>query len=1218
MSETHLSHKRRLVSRLWLIMVVLIGLVLSLGLSAGQEPAPPAEVPGLPFPSIAPAHSAPTLDQIIPEEQEQIIRDVLGNLWQYVPNPDSSRPQPQQVQTENGLIAYVGTDGHLYIMNPDGSAQTSLVNDLENLGDLAWSPGDDYLVFIGDGSGGRCVYKLRFNDSNRTTLTCGFHAIGEPRWSSSGSYVAFYGQQVAGERYRAWVVPAGGGTAVELAPALDEIWTPDWLDDDTVVLAAETYEGTWHIYRVDVGQPTQTDAITPDITCGDTCSCAESAVLAAYPVLSPDGSWVAYVGGRSEGDKSSCTTYYAVYLVDPAGATQPAKVVDIADSTGTGVSVAGPMHWSPDNQHIGVLAGGSDAVLRLTKINTANSNLKTLHGREGGGWSNWSWAPDGTLMAAGYFPTSGDPEVDSVDPDTDAFIMLAEGWEPAWSARAGIQGIELTGLEVTQGIQDLENSVVLVKDKPTFVRAHVGSTSGIVDDVTAELIGRRNGDELSDSPLGPANVGGNIDVLENPGRVVLNDSFLFELPASWRSGTVELEFQGVSHPIACKEAASVDNDCKAQVTFEQGYAPEVRIARFNWWDGGGNLHSATQEEIDQIVQEIKAEFPIPDLNWDHPYDFDFIIQGMAFNVPEIANIRLMEQRALDGCFTTLGCERLYLGVIVDPAPGTPTLGVGFPIYNVASGFWSRNNTYTYRGLLPHELGHCLWRFHTPFCGADTVPWWDYPYPNGRVSPVLTGNEALYGFHIFSVPRSTSDKTSETVYRPTTADLMSYCWPVWPSDWTYDALKDEIDDRYSGRASSVLATTIESEFAVVISGIITPNQGTGAIDSIYTLTLSDSVALPEPGSYALRFEDASGVEIASYSFDPGIHEADDEIGGFALLLPWDENAAYVALLHDGQQLNSRPASTNVPTVTVVYPNGGESLEGSTTALAWSAGDLDGDSLSYVVQYSSDAGTSWETLTTSWPTDTYQLNLETVAGSSQALIRVLVSDGFYTAQDESDGTFTVAKHPPQVSIQTPISNSLYVGEQLITLEGDAYDIEDGQLDDSALTWSSDMDGVLGSGRSLTVQVSSLTEGVHNILLTAQDSDGQTHSASVAVQVFSTRPELPATLSVAPATLDFTAAEGLGQAVEQILAVRNNGDGVLMWSANVDQDWIQIDLSNGTAPTNINVTIALTDLPLGEYTGEITITASEAANSPQTVQISLNVVQARKMYLPVVMRW
>jgi hypothetical protein len=61
---------------------------------------------------------------------------------------------------------------------------------------------------------------------------------------------------------------------------------------------------------------------------------------------------------------------------------------------------------------------------------------------------------------------------------------------PGSTSAAG--GIELTGLEVTQGIQNRENSVVLIKDRPAFVRAHVQSTSGTVNDMTTELIGWRN------------------------------------------------------------------------------------------------------------------------------------------------------------------------------------------------------------------------------------------------------------------------------------------------------------------------------------------------------------------------------------------------------------------------------------------------------------------------------------------------------------------------------------------------------------------------------------------------------------------------------------------------------------------------------------------------------------------------------------------------------
>ena len=100
----------------------------------------------------------------------------------------------------------------------------------------------------------------------------------------------------------------------------------------------------------------------------------------------------------------------------------------------------------------------------------------------------------------------------------------------------------------------------------------------------------------------------------------------------------------------------------------------------------------------------------------------------------------------------------------------------------------------------------------------------------------------------------------------------------------------------------------------------------------------------------------------------------------------------------------------PYVHMISPNGGESLSGSTGVLSWTAGDADGDPLEYVIQYSTDAGATWQTLVTSWQSTTYELDLGSIPGSDQALIRVLASDGFHTAQDQSDATFSVAKNAP----------------------------------------------------------------------------------------------------------------------------------------------------------------------------------------------------------------
>jgi hypothetical protein len=60
----------------------------------------------------------------------------------------------------------------------------------------------------------------------------------------------------------------------------------------------------------------------------------------------------------------------------------------------------------------------------------------------------------------------------------------------------------------------------------------------------------------------------------DPDRAQLNESFLFELPEAWRTGTVTLRFEGQSQPIACVDPAEksiangVANDCTVTLTYQ--------------------------------------------------------------------------------------------------------------------------------------------------------------------------------------------------------------------------------------------------------------------------------------------------------------------------------------------------------------------------------------------------------------------------------------------------------------------------------------------------------------------------------------------------------------------------------------------------------------------------------------------------------------------------
>jgi len=111
-------------------------------------------------------------------------------------------------------------------------------------------------------------------------------------------------------------------------------------------------------------------------------------------------------------------------------------------------------------------------------------------------------------------------------------------------------------------------------------------------------------------------------------------------------------------------------------------------------------------------------------------------------------------------------------------------------------------------------------------------------------------------------------------------------------------------------------------------------------------------------------------------------------------------------------------------------------------------------------------------------------------------VVANDGIDTGYDETDGPITVPNKAPFVTISNPANGQDFAPGDLVVLQGIATDMEDGTLSESALEWSSDKQGVLGSGPSLPVNT--LQPGPHLIKLTATDSQGQKATASVGIYI------------------------------------------------------------------------------------------------------------------------
>jgi hypothetical protein len=819
------------------------------------------------------------------------------------------------------------------------------------------------------------------------------------------------------------------------------------------------------------------------------------------------------------------------------------------------------------------------------------------------------WVGSGTADGNGHF----DFAITGVSEDD---LLTATATDTAGSTSQFSYQPLLTALEVTQAIQRLRNSVLLVEEKPTFLRAHIGAVppgfglEGTV--VLGELVGRNSGGELAGSPLAIANKGGSITLKEFPHRVMMDDSFLFELPAAWRNGNAELEFRNLA--FRCGEAANTGdngepatafNDCRTGVLFQEASTPDVLFVPLAWEDANGSRHIPDQTDFQNAAKELEATFPIRHLDW-RVHTAPLTLPKAAKGAPITVDAFTEWIYALKKFAALQGNQGYYVGILDNQPQARPiVMGQADLGGKVAVSYINGLRT------LSHEVGHLANRRHTdcgtPVTAADPA----YPYADGKISPVIDGPEAFYGFDIRTKPPTYSwdlfSTTSERIRFPWTGDLMSYCQPTWPSDWTYRHIREYLLTRFGPSAAATEAATLPlltNASAILVSGIISPSTNAGAIDPLYSVDLPSPLTLPEPGEYTLRFENSQGQVLTSHNFEPSTLSDEVDAIPFVLTLPPVAGAARVLLLHDDLVLDVRTASANVPSVTVLAPNGGETLSGATTTLSWSATDADGDPLRYTVQYSPDGGSSWQSLVTDWLATTYELDLTWLIGTEQGQIRVLATDGFHTAQDTSDATFSVAGHAPHPLIESPVAEQIFVGEQMVHFKASAYDSEEGLLGDTALSWMSDRDGALGAGRTLEVVASSLSEGTHTITLSAEDSDGSIATANVAIQVHRLRPVFPPRLAVSPAFFPAVVETGGAQVETQLFSVRNEGDGALAWTASADQTWIELSATSGSAPGDFSVTLNPSGLPVGEHTGTILVTAPGAANSPQSVVVLLRV--------------
>ncbi|HZT37145.1 MAG TPA: IPT/TIG domain-containing protein [Bryobacteraceae bacterium] len=146
------------------------------------------------------------------------------------------------------------------------------------------------------------------------------------------------------------------------------------------------------------------------------------------------------------------------------------------------------------------------------------------------------------------------------------------------------------------------------------------------------------------------------------------------------------------------------------------------------------------------------------------------------------------------------------------------------------------------------------------------------------------------------------------------------------------------------------------------------------------------------------------------------------------------------------------------------------------------------------------------------------------------------------------------------------------------------------------------------AVTVNPSTLAAGTYfgNIAVALQSTAAVIANIPV---TFSVGTGTLLTLGAAPAPFTYQSGGPLPPA--QTVAVGSSSGTPLSFSVAVSTstgvNWLAVSPTTGATPATLTVSVFPTNLPTGVYTGTVTVTASGAANSPQSFQVTLNVNNA-----------
>ena len=355
---------------------------------------------------------------------------------------------------------------------------------------------------------------------------------------------------------------------------------------------------------------------------------------------------------------------------------------------------------------------------------------------------------------------------------------------------------------------------------------------------------------------------------------------------------------------------------------------------------------------------------------------------------------------------------------------------------------------------------------------------------------------------------------------------------------------------------------------------------------------------------------SGSGVVSGTGDPGLISGTDVTFTLASALEAGETAtlAYTQPASDPRiqdaagnlttTFSSAPITVNTPppppntapTATITSPTNGSAFL-TTDGITFSGsgndaedGVLTGTSLVWTSNLSGQIGTGGS-VTASLSAGSHTITL-TATDSLAA-----------TGTDSVSITVNTPPPPPNTAptatITSPTNGSAFLTTDGITFSGSGNDAEDGVLTGTSLVWTSNLNGQIGTGGSVTA---SLSAGSHTITLTATDSLTATGTDSVSITV--TANAGPATMHVGDlngASTKLNKGQWSGQVTVKVDTAAHFGvEGATVWGFFSQNGWAS-DLMDCT--TVLGGTCTIDSGPLQKKSGSATFTVDSVTHATLT---------------------